>query len=376
MRRRLPPVPDPSRRVPLVVDARLLAYNRTGIGRYLRHLYAALGALRAGAGAVPDVTVLYHRTDGARRLRGWWPREAVAWTPPHHRLERWALAVELARLRPRLVHCPDHVCPQPLGWRTVLTVHDLAFRKLPESHAPGSRAYYAALERSVRQATRIICVSDATRRDLLAETGVDERKVRVVYEAPDPAYTPDGPAVAGERPYVVFVGSVEPRKNVAGIVRALARLPAPERPELRLIGAGGPSLEAVRRLAQELGLASDVRFLGPLPTAEIAAQYRGALALVYPSLLEGFGLPILEAMAAGAPVITSGCSSMAEVAGGADELVDPRDDDAIAAAIARLAGDRRYREALRCRGFARARQFSWERAARETLAVFHEALAA
>ena len=178
-------------RARIVVDGRLLHYNRTGIGRYLRHLYRAIGDLEGQGGLPPTVsrpreqiTVLYSRRDTRRPLQDCLPRSAVAWTPGHHPRERWALALEGARLRPRLWHAPDHVCPQPLGWRTVLTVHDLAFWRLPESHSAPSRAYYAGLRRSANQATRIICVSQATRQDLLQATGIPEERVRVVPEAP------------------------------------------------------------------------------------------------------------------------------------------------------------------------------------------------
>jgi glycosyltransferase involved in cell wall biosynthesis len=364
----------------LVVDARLLHYNRAGIGRYLRHLYRAMAGLGE---ALPfrerDVTVLYARKDAERRLRCAWPAAATAWTPPHHRLERWTLALEVARLRPALLHAPDHVCPQPLGWRTVLTVHDLAFRRLPETHSAASRAYYAGLERSLAQATRVICVSEATRRDLVDLAGADPRKLRVVYEAPDPAYMPDGPAAAAPRPYFVFVGTIEPRKNVEGLIRALAALNArapAERPQLRLVGAPGAGAAAIMALPRELGVEADVQFQGRLPTADVAALYRGAIALVYPSLLEGFGLPIVEAMACGTPVVTSNRSSMVEVAGEAAELVDPLDVGALAGALAALLRDPRRRADLRRRGLARAGAFSWERAARETAAVFAEALQA
>jgi glycosyltransferase involved in cell wall biosynthesis len=359
----------------VVVDARLLHYNQAGIGRYLRHLYTAMAALLEAEGgrAGLDVTVLYHRSDRERALDTWFRRTARAWTPAHNRLERWVLALETLRLHPALLHSPDHVCPQPLGWRAVVTVHDLAFRRLPQTHAAESRAYYAGLERSVRQATRVICVSDATRRDLLDLTSCLPERVRVVAEAPDPAYVPHGPTAPSARPYIVFVGTIEPRKNLGTLLRALARVSPGERPELRVIGAQGGDADA-RHLIAALGLERDVRLLGRVDTAEVAAHYRRAAALAYPSFLEGFGLPILEAMACGAPVITSNTSSMPEVAGGAALLVDPADTAGLAAAIQDVVRSAALREDLRRRGFERVRAFSWERAARETVAVFREAL--
>ena len=368
----------------LVVDARLLHYNQAGIGRYLRHLYRAMAArggsaAESGAGVTAptcsfDVTMLYSRKDSERLLQAVWPVSTAAWTPAHHRLERWTLGAEVARLRPDVLHSPDHVTPQPFGWRSVVTVHDLAFGLLPESHTPESRAYYAGLERSVRQAARIICVSEATRQALLNLAPDCAQKSRVVYEAPDPAFAPEGPVFCQDRPYLVFTGTIVPRKNVGGIIRALAPIPPSRRPQLRIIGAPGAAYAEVAALVAALGLERDVVMLGHLPTDQVAAHYRGALALVYPSFLEGFGLPILEAMVCGAPVITSGCSSMVEVAGGAALLVDPHDPTSIAAAIDRVTTDAGARRSLIERGRVRAAQFSWERAARETCAVFQEAL--
>jgi glycosyltransferase involved in cell wall biosynthesis len=367
----------------IVLDARLLHYNQTGIGRYLRHLYAAVAEV-AGRDGLPEdaqLVVAYHRKDRERALARHWHYGATLHTPAHHRLERWALAAELVRLRPALVHSPDHVCPLPLGWRVVLTVHDLAFWRLPETHDADSRAHYAGLTRSVQQAARVICVSRATRDDLIELTGVDPGKVRVVHEAADPVFhvPPGRPACAGERPFFVMVGTISPRKNVDTVIRAMADLLSAhggvDRPELVIVGSDGVGAAATRALPAQLGIGGDVRFVGPQPAGEVAALYHRTLALLYPSLLEGFGLPILEAMACGAPVVTSNRSSMPEVAGDAAVLVDPDDVGAIAGAMRRLVEDAGWRASLGARGRARETTFSWERAARETLAVFGEALA-
>lgn len=362
----------------VLLDARLLHYNRTGIGRYIRHLYGAM----ARVARERDVVVAYSRKDRERRLRHAWRREAMLWTPAHHTWERWALAAELLRLRPDVVHSPDHVCPQPLGWGAVVTVHDLAFWKEPESHEPASRDYYTRLRRSAAQAARIICVSHATKRDLLEYCPDVEPKVRVVHEAADPFFEAVGaerPALAGARPYFVFVGTIAPRKNVARIVRALAAVvrgrEGLERPELVIVGADGYGAAEVRALPAALGIGGDVRFVGPQPVGDVARLYRHAVALVYPSLMEGFGLPILEAMASGAPVITASRSSMPEVAGDAALLVDPEDVAALAEAMRRVLDDPALRRRLIAAGKERAAKFSWEQAARETLAVIDEAAA-
>jgi len=205
----------------------------------------------------------------------------------------------------------------------------------------------------------------------------------VVHEAPDPRYTPvssrgleGSERSPGARPYFVFTGTIEPRKNVGRIIAALASLPAVDRPRLLIVGADGAGAATVRALPATLGLDGDVEFLGRVPTEGVVDLYRGALALVYPSLMEGFGLPILEAMACGTPVITSNRSSMAEVAGDAAVLVDPGDESDIGRAMRRLAGDEGIRDSIRAAGLRRASAFTWRRAAQETLAVFEEALAA
>jgi len=371
----------------IVLDARLLHYNRTGIGRYLRHLYTAMAPLVRQDGPA-EVQVAYHRKDRERALSGSLVSHATLLTPAHHRLERWTLAAELLRLKPALVHAPDHVCAQPLGWKTVLTVHDLAFWRVPASHSAASRAYYDGLRRSVEQASRVICVSDATRRDLLEYGVATEQRLRVVHEAPDPLFASlasghetDAAEVTqgGGRPYFVCVGTIEPRKNHARIIRAFAALHSRwphDGTELLIVGNDGVGAPDVRALPVQLGIADSVRFLGPLPATEIARLYQGAVGLVYPSLLEGFGLPILEAMASGCAVITSNRSAMAEVAGDAALLVDPDNEESIMESLRRLMHDEGERQRLVAAGRQRMGKFSWERAARETFTIFQEALSA
>jgi glycosyltransferase involved in cell wall biosynthesis len=367
----------------LVLDARLLHYNRTGVGRYVQYLYGAMASVDRGA---LEMVVAYHRKDRERLLRPAYTKEATLLTPGHHRLERWALAAELIRLRPALVHSPDHVCPQPLGWRTVLTVHDLAFWRFPETHSEESRAYYAGLRRSVQQAARVICVSEATRRDLLEACDTSPDKIRVVHEAADAHYGSPAPGrspLASDRPFFIAVGTIEPRKNLAALIRAFAALgrrgaadESGKAPELLIAGGDGHGAAQIRALPVQLGIEGDVRFLGHTAAEELARLYRDAIALVYPSLMEGFGLPVLESMAAGGPVITSNRSSMAEVAGDAALLVDPMEEASIEEAMALLLVSADAGEALRRAGAIRVTQFSWERAAYETLVVFHEALGA
>ena len=368
----------------LGLDARLLAYNRGGIARYITALGHALAALPAPA-PFADLVAIYHRKDRARALAasGW--RGLTAWTPPHHRIERYALALELAPRGLDLLHSPDHVPSGAGRARSVVTVHDLSFFLYPDTHSAASRRYYAQVAWAVERADRIIAVSEATKRDLVREVGADPARIRVVYEAaphvPEPDATsgdarPSAPAPFAQ-PYVLSVqAAIEPRKNIPRLIEAFAQAHRAH-PELRLVVAGGPGADepVVRAAVARHDLAAAVDFPGVLPETLLQASYRGALALAYPSLYEGFGLPLLEAMTVGTPVIASRVSSLPEVAGEAALLVDPFDVDALAGAMGQIAGDETLRAALAtARGYRRVRCFSWERAAQETLAVYREAL--
>ncbi len=383
--------------VPVVLDARILAYNRTGISRYIRHLYEGMASLRdrlsTGADPFPiDVTVLSARRDTEHSLAASWVRSAIGWTPPHHRLERVALSVEIARTLMRafparsgarpVLHSPDHVCPEPLSvlgarqWASVVTVHDLSFLRVPETHSVESRRYYGGIHRTVRTAERIICPSQATADDLLDMTTAEPDRIRVIYEAPDPRYGEVGPifqSVDGERPYILTVGSIEKRKNVKTIIDAIAAMSPADRPDVKIVGSPGSAYDDCVKQIARYSMTNRIEFLGRVSTEMIASLYRGAAAMVYPSLYEGFGLPVVEAMACGVPVITSTSSCLPEVAGGAAILVEPEDVDGLRSAISRVIGDRTLASAMRARGLRRAASFSWERAATETVAVFLEA---
>ncbi|MSQ43879.1 MAG: glycosyltransferase family 1 protein [Chloroflexi bacterium] len=383
--------------VPVVLDARIMAYNRTGISRYIRHLYEGMASLRdsSSAGSDPfpiDVTVLSSRRDAEHLLAAAWGRSAIGLTPPHHRLERVALSVEIARIlfgafparsraRP-VLHSPDHVCPEPLSvwgarqWATVVTVHDLSFLRVPYTHSVESRRYYSGIHRTVRTAERIICPSQATAADLLDMTTADSSRIRVIHEAPDPRYVEVGPAfrsVDTQRPYILTVGSIEKRKNIKLLIEAIATMSPAERPDVKIVGSPGSAYEDCVKEVSRNSLTNRVEFLGRVSTEMIASLYRGAAAMVYPSLYEGFGLPVVEAMACGAPVITSTSSCLPEVAGDAAILVAPEDVDGLRDAILKVIGDPSLASGMRARGLRRAASFSWERAATETVAVFLEA---
>lgn len=305
-----------------------------------------------------------------------WPR---LWT--HLRL-----SLELMQRRPDVLFVPSHVLPLLHPRRSVVTVHDLGYRLFPETHRPLDRAYLDLSTRfNARSAATVLADSQATKDDLVRFTGVAAARVTVVHLGRDETLAPEqDPGRLAEvqqrlgiqqpgrpaAPYMLYVGTLQPRKNLVRLVDAFAAA-RQQHPELILVLAGrrGWLADPIFRRVQALGLHDAVRFPGYVADADLPALLSGALCFAFPSLHEGFGFPVLEAQACGAPVLAANTSSLPEVAGDGALLVDPLDTDAIAAGLLRLAGDRALRDRLRAAGFANLHRFSWQRCARETLAV-------
>jgi glycosyltransferase involved in cell wall biosynthesis len=237
------------------------------------------------------------------------------------------------------------------------------------------------MPRFVRAATAVIAVSAHTRRDLVDLYHADPAKIHVIHEGIDPAFAPAPPAEVArvaaayspDRPYLLMVGTLEPRKNHAAALRALARLKAADFPH-RLVVAGGKGwlFEPIRAQVEALGLAGDVHFAGYVPATDLPALYSGAACVLAPSLYEGFGFPVLEAMACGAPVVCGDVSSLPEVAGGAALLVAPADDEALANAVRLVLTQPALAAALRTRGLMQAASFTWARTAAQTVDVYRQ----
>jgi alpha-1,3-rhamnosyl/mannosyltransferase len=285
-----------------------------------------------------------------------------------------------------LFHGLNYFLPAQRGKAAlVVTVHDLSALRRSEWHPPArALAYQIALRRTARTVEHIITDSEAIRAELLEALGIPPGQVTAVPLAASPGFWPRGPAElkpALDRwdlspgGYLLFAGAIEPRKNVLRLLEALALLRARRRPAPPLILAGPPGWR--NRKARQAITASgpQARYLGFLDRDDLAALMAGCAAFVLPSLYEGFGLPILEAMASGVPVVTSRGGALEEVAGDAAILVDPLDVEAIAAGIERALDDTSLRETLVQKGLARAAQFSWERTAKATLRVYEQAIA-
>ena len=323
-------------------DVAPLLLDNAGTARYVR---GVLGELEQR----PGIEVRRLAWGGGGRLTA--VARDVAWYPA-------ALSLQARNLD--VLHCTTFRAPLKARVPVVVTVHDLAVVRFPEYFTTWTRLYSRTLLRTVlRSATRILAVSEFTKRDVVSVVGVPEERIDVAYNAADDrVFTPAGEASDGD--YVLAVGTLEPRKNLRRLIEATAQLGL----ELRIAGAagwGGVEIEG-----------QHVRWLGRPTDEQLAAHLRGALCLAYPSLWEGFGIPVLEAMLCGTAVVTSRDSAMAEVAGGAAELVDPTDVDSIAGGIERALG---RREELRTLGLARARAFGWKSTADAVVASYERAAA-
>ncbi len=352
-----------------------------GLEVYSRELVAALAARQD-----LRVTLFVNRLAGPE-----WARLAptvVAPVDPRRRAQ-WVAGDQLhvpriaRRTGVQLVHSLASTGPAAGRFARVLTVHDLHYRVQPEAHF-GLRALgmRVLVPLAVRRAHRVIVPSEATRADLIRYTSSSGELVDVVPEGIGQAPGPGGDAAAarerleaGERPIVLSVSAKRPHKNLGRLIGALANIPPERRPLLVLPGYPTPHEAELRELTRLRGVANDVRFLGWVSAAELDDLYAAADCFVFPSLYEGFGLPVLEAMARGLPVATSGRASLAEVAGHAALTFDPEDETAIAAAIEELLSDSLAAERLRAAGLARAAEYTWERAAELTVASYERALA-
>jgi glycosyltransferase involved in cell wall biosynthesis len=363
------------------IDARLIFYQRAGVASYIRGLIQGLNRLNPPH----DFVVYQSRRDSESIPTPPTWRLRSLWTPSRHRFERPLLAVELFGSRLDVLHCPDIASPVRLltSRRTAITVHDVAYLKYPEVLTPESQRYFGQIGPAVEAADVVIAVSENTKRDLMAFLDAPDEKIVVIPEAPDPDYQPQEQSAVEpvltrcevRAPYFLFVGTIEPKKNLANLLRAYSAFRGLNRsngplPSLVVAGRKGWLYAQALGLADELRIAEHVRFLGFVPRPDLIALYSGAVALTYPSLYEGFGLPVLEAMACGTPVITSNVSSLPEVAGDAALCAPPTDVDALTEALSRVWSSAELRSELRRKGFARAKQFSWEKTAEQTLAVY------
>lgn len=373
----------------IALNAQLLrineGYRSAGIARYIYHL------LRQVPAAAPDFELDVYTTESrapallhnvniySSRVPAHKPLARIFW-------EQTVFAWQLFQTKYALLHSFAYVSPLLNHTRSIVTLYDLSFYLYPEYFRPFHRLYLQIGTRiSARRAERILTISESTKRDIVHLLGVPENKIDVAMPGVNPEFfqtiSPDALQAfrrAQNLPekFVLYLGTREPRKNIPALLRAFALLKRRKKFPHRLVLAGGRGWmdDAIARVARETDMQDEILLPGFVPHAELPFWYHAADVFVYPSQYEGFGMPALEALASGTPVITSNVSSLPEAVGNAALLVNPASPQEIADALARILTDDALRQELKTRGVEHARQFTWARAAHVTAQCYRAAL--
>ena len=367
----------------IAIDAHSIGTKLGGNESYATNLIEALAQVDSSN----DYTLYVTTPEANDRFNGRWPNFRVRTTRPHTPLIRipLTLSAELRKNPVDVLHVQftaPPFCPCPV----VVSIHDLSFEHLPQTFNRRSRTQLRLTVRhSARRAARILSLSEHTRRDIAATYGIDSTRITAIPLAAPAHFGP----VRDERElqrvrhtygiegdYVLSVGSIQPRKNLARLVRAYASLRTKygngKFPKLVLAGKCAWLYDETLRALQDTGIRDSVVLTGYVPEADLPALYSGSICFVYPSFFEGFGLPPLEAMKCGAPVIVGNRTSIPEVVGDAAIALDPYNEVEISSAIEQVVNDSGLRDKLRFKGFERAQQFDWQETARRTLSVYEE----
>ncbi|MYB75789.1 MAG: glycosyltransferase family 4 protein [Chloroflexi bacterium] len=296
-----------------------------------------------------------------------WEQTVLAWRAAHDKLD--------------VLHCPLNVIPMGAACPTVLTIHDLTFLRYPRLFPQLKRQYLRLFTRlSAQHANAVVAVSASTRDDVVQMLGVPQERVHVVHHAADADFRPRAQEECSTfrtskglpNRYVLYVGTLEPRKNVDVLIRAFGKVVREEKlpHSLVLVGAKGWMTQAIQQAIAEANVGERLLMPGYVARAELPLWYSSADVFVYPSTYEGFGYPVLEAMASGTPVITSNTSSMPEIASDAGVLVSPREESTLAAAMASILTDTALADSLRARGLEQASRFSWDKSVRTCMNLY------
>ena len=364
----------------VAIDARKL--HDFGIGTYTRNLIRHLARIDSES----EYVLLCHEGDLAIGPQFGPNFRTVLEPSPNYSLrEQIHVPWVLHRERPDIFHAPHYVLPPAARCRSLVTIHDCIHLMFPQ-YLPSRAAYLyarAAMWAAVRHSHKILTVSEASKRDIIHFFNVRPEKIVVVYNAIDERFrtVPSEDDVARVREryqlahgFVLYVGNIKPHKNLVRLIEAYDQLRRRGFEDLKLLIIGDEISKwpALRRAVHRHKLHKHVRFLGYLPDETLAVLYRLAAVFVFPSLYEGFGLPALEAMACGTPVVTSNVSSLPEVTGDAAVLVDPYEVESIVEGMERVLTDSALGAELRAKGIARAREFSWERSVARTRELYEE----
>jgi glycosyltransferase involved in cell wall biosynthesis len=362
----------------VAIDARKL--HDFGIGTYIRNLLRNLARIDRET----EYVLLCRQADmGVTRQLGENFRAVLEPSPNYSIREQAHIPYLLLREKPDVYHAPHYVLPPLVPCRSVVTIHDTIHMMFPQ-YLPNRGAYAYArtlMWTAAKRSDRILTVSESSRRDIVRYFKVPPEKVVVIYNALDERFgaepRPEEIARVRERfqldhGFVLYVGNIKPHKNLVRLIEAFEALRRDGFDELKLLIIGDEITKwpELRRAVHRYKLHKHVRFLGFQSEETLAILYRLAAVFVFPSLYEGFGLPPLEAMASGTPVVTSNLSSLPEVAGDAALLVDPYDVAAIRDAIRRVLTEPALREDLRRKGLVRAKQFSWEQSVSRTRQIY------
>lgn len=370
----------------IAINAQLLSfassYRSGGISRVIFHLLAELA--RDPRGHTYDVFVPTAPRDRSfitpaltYHASGEWtsrPTARIAW-------EQVALPRQLGAMRPDLLHGAAYALPAAWAGPAVLTIYDLSFLLFPAAFNITNRLYLTAATRAAaRRARRIITISEATRRDIVRLLGVPAPRIDVAYPAADERYRvlPQAEVAAFRaarslpEAFIFALGTLEPRKNTVGLLQAYARLSRP-RPPLMIAGGAGWRFSPIFETVRALDVSDTVTFVGYVPEDDLPLWYNAARLFTFPSLYEGFGLPVLEAMACGVPVVTSNAASLPEVAGQAARIVAPTDVEGLAHEMQTVLDDPQTQRELRAAGRIQATRFSWRAMADQTVTTYTRA---
>ena len=370
----------------IAIDAHSVGAQLAGNESYATNLIEALAEIDS----INEYTLYVTKRAALDRFSGRWPNFSVARTLPHTPLVRipLTLGAELRRHPVDVLHV-QFTAPPLAPCPVVVSIHDLSFEHLPETFKRRSRMQLRlTVRRSARKAARILTLSESVREDIIATYDIPPERVTTIPLAAPSHFGPvtdqrelqrvrDAYGIGGiDGDYILSVGSIQPRKNLTRLVRAYLRLraerPGVKLPKLVLVGKKGWLYEETVRMIAESGVGNQILVTGYVSETDLPALYSGATCFVYPSYFEGFGLPPLEAMKCGVPVIVGNRTSLPEVVGDAGLLVDPFDEAEIATALARLIDNPDLRDDLRVKGLKRASSFSWHDTARQTLEVYQQ----
>ncbi len=359
------------------IDLSIVKVNRAGSGLYAAGLYEALLQIdqedEFHVFSAPRAEGVGFQSSLRRKVENFY--HDIAW-------KHAVLPLQASRAHVDILHEPNFISPLITGCPVVVSILDIAVLKMPDYFSRWFRNYARLLlPRSAHSASRILTISEYSKQEIVNVLGIPEEKIVVTYLDVSPRFTPLSEAQISpllakyeiKQPFILSVCTLEPRKNILRLIQAYAQFKKRGFPhQLIHVGARGWQYAEILVEVERLGLQNDVQFLNHIPLDDLVAFYNGAAVFVYPSLYEGFGLPVLEAMRCGCPVITSNTSSLPEVIGDAGIMVDPLSTDQIAEALESVLSRAMKMESMRHASLEKAKQFSWARCARETIAVYRQ----